>query len=33
MKKEHDATVKTKEAIKLTKFTILNWLFEKKYFF
>ena len=33
MKKEHEATTKTKEAIKLTKFTILNLLFEKKYFF
>ena len=33
MKKEHEATTKTKEAIRLTKFTILNLLFEKKYFF
>ena len=33
IKKEHEATTKTNDAVKLIKFTILNLLFEKKYLF
>ena len=33
IKNEQDAITKTKDAIKLIKFTILNLLLEKKYFF